>query len=100
MTKKHPSPVRQASVLHHQPWQDDHDLNEEVVDDIIDDVDEDGEHYSTLPDQNHYSTLRKNSGTSGTNRYQRNPRTAQMSHFSQFPRLPPGKFTNVEPNFH
>ena len=95
MTKKHPSPVRQASIVHHQSWQDDHDLNEEVVDDIIDDVDEDGEHYTTLPDQNHYSTLRKNSTTPGTNRYQRNPRSAQMSHFSQFSRLPPGKVSNV-----
>ena len=91
MTKKHPSPVRQASMVHPQPWQDDHDLNEEIVDDIIDDVDEDGEHYATLPDQNHYSTLRKNSGT---NRYQRNPR-AQMSHFSQFSRLPPGRFLYI-----
>ena len=92
MTKKHLSPVRQASAVHHQSWQDDQDLNEEVVDDIIDDVDEDGEHYATLTDQNHYSTLRK---MSGTNRYQRNPRTAQMSHFSQFSRLPPGEFSKI-----
>ena len=79
MSKKQPSPVRQA-VAHHQDWQDDVNLNEEVVDDIDHD-----EHYEALSEQNHYSSLRK-----GNSRYQRNPRVAQMSHFSQFSRLPPG----------
>ena len=33
MSKKHQSPVRQASVLHAQSWQEEPALNEEVVDD-------------------------------------------------------------------
>ena len=85
MSKKQPSPVRQA-VAHHQDWQDDVNLNEEVVDDI----DHDDEHYEALSEQNHYSSLRK-----GNSRYQRNPRAAQLSHFSQFSRLPPGIYQSL-----
>ena len=88
MSKKHQSPVRQASVLHAQSWQEEPALNEEVVDDIDS---EDNEHYATLNEQHHYSTLRKgHPAGSGSSRYQRNSRSAQMSHFSQFSRLPPG----------
>ena len=85
MNKKASSPVRQASVL--QSWQDDNTLNEEVVDDIDS---EENEHYATLSEQHHYSTLRK-SNNSSSSRHQRNPRTNQLSHFSQFSRLPPGR---------
>ena len=89
MNKKHQSPVRQASVSQVQAWQEEPPLNEEVVDDIDS---EENEHYATLTEQHHYSTLRKGNPASsgGSNRYQRNSRSAQMSHFSQFSRLPPG----------
>ena len=86
MNKKHLSPVRQQTTVT-QSWQEDPTLNEEVVDDI--DIDsEENEHYATLGEQHHYSTLRKGSQSgSGPSRYQRN------SHFSQFSRLPPGMKT-------
>ena len=84
MNKKASGPVRQASVL--QSWQDDNTLNEEVVDEIDS---EENEHYATLSEQNHYSTLRK-ANNSSSSRHQRNTRNTQLSHFSQFSRLPPG----------
>ena len=92
--KKHQnqSPVRQASVVSPvQSWHEDirdMGLNEEVVDDV--DIDsEENEHYASVSDQHHYSTLRKGSqSSSGPSRYQRN------SHFSQFSRLPPGDKIN------
>ena len=84
MNKKASGPVRQASVI--QSWQDDNTLNEEVVDEIDS---EENEHYATLSEHNHYSTLRK-ANNSSSSRHQRNTRNTQLSHFSQFSRLPPG----------
>ena len=78
-----PPPARQT-LVNQRLWPDE-GLDEDTVDDV-DTQEEDSEHYATLSDQNHYSTLRK---TPSGSRYQRNARTAQMSHFSQFSRLPP-----------
>ena len=78
-----PPPARQT-LVNQRLWPEEA-LDEDTVDDV-DTQEEDTEHYATLSDQNHYSTLRK---TPSGSRYQRNARTAQMSHFSQFSRLPP-----------
>ena len=91
MNKKHngggvaalPPPARQT-LVNQRLWPDE-GMEEDTVDDV-DTQEEESEHYATLSDQNHYSTLRK---TPSGSRYQRNARTAQMSHFSQFSRLPP-----------
>ena len=88
LTKKHSSPARQAQAQASQPqsWQEDAALAEEGVDEA--DSEEGEQHYATVTsDQHTYTALRKGPQSA---RYQRNPRANQLSHFSQFSRLPPG----------
>lgn len=88
LTKKHSSPARQAQAQASQPqsWQEDAALAEEGVDEV--DSEEGEQHYATVTsDQHTYTALRKGPQSG---RYQRNPRANQLSHFSQFSRLPPG----------